>query len=186
MSRESFTFLQFIFWGWKHEMGWCHDMDSIEIMDCAWSDGAVFRWNRAKSGKGGKRVDSVLMLPITQARKKRKRNQGGNVLPLQWWRINVRLGEIVQSLLLVLEVERWKVGESSSKSLCLQLLPTKSKGEDMTKPQKVAPHANTRKRKKEAPHGKSRFPHPPTGAVGSVIISMQPRARLAKIWKNQK
>ena len=59
--------------------------------------------------------------------------------------------------------------------------PDKDKGEDMTKPQKVAPHANTRKRKKEAPHGESRFPHPPTGAVGSVIISMQPRARLAKI-----
>ena len=44
-----------------------------------------------------------------------------------------------------------------------------------------AKRSRTRKRKKEAPHGKSRFPHPPTGARGSVCISMQARARRTKI-----
>ena len=50
-------------------------------------------------------------------------------------------------------------------------------GEEGRKPKRL----HTRKRKKEAPHGESRFPHPPTGARGSVCISMQPRASRTKI-----
>ena len=50
-------------------------------------------------------------------------------------------------------------------------------GEEGRKPKRV----RARKRKKEAPHAESRFPHPPTGARGSVSISMQPRVSRTKI-----
>jgi len=47
--------------------------------------------------------------------------------------------------------------------------------------QKAALSANICKREKEAPGGQSRFPPSPTPARGSVIISMQARARQHKI-----